>query len=129
MAGDERLRAHFDALRARDARCAPDLDAALRAARSHARPHPRWRLGAALAAATAAAAAVLWFGPAPQPRDGSADLHALGRWRTPSDALLATPGRGLLESPDWGSAGWGAGGVPSVPDGGPRSHFHGRSHG
>lgn len=133
MSDDRRLRERFDALRRSEAPRTPSFEATLGSARDRrAAPPPSrlWGAGFAVAAtATLVVGAFLLGGPE---RPGSEEpfernvysVGPVGSWRTPTDALLETPGSDLLGGPGWS--------LPEVftdPGLGPQSRIHERSHG
>jgi hypothetical protein len=99
---DRELRRHFAAQRREELEEAPPFRrvwAAARASRANGRPRRRGRLAAAAAAAlTLALLALLWRrperGPAPDPETSA----SIAQWKSPTDFLLATPGRELLST-------------------------------
>jgi hypothetical protein len=88
---DQELRERFAALRGEDAERAPDF-AELRKRRSP--PRPSWRARAAVVAALAVVVVLLFMHyrrPSPPPES------SITEWRSPTEFLLQTPGRELLE--------------------------------
>jgi hypothetical protein len=89
----------------RDAEAAPDFAATLARARARSRDHRGvtrgWRL-LAVAAALALAVGALWLArPArvePAEWPSLAEVRALDRWRPPTDTLLGSPARELIET-------------------------------
>lgn len=90
---DQDLRERFAVLRREDADLAPDF--AMLQKRRLPAPRP-WRLRAAVAAALVVMVAVmaLKFYQRPAPPPGP----SITQWKSPTDFLLQTPGRELLES-------------------------------
>ena len=97
---DRALAAAFADLRREETRQTPPFAEVVR--RGQARPsraslpvRPLW-----LAAAVALAVLLgVWLGREPRP---AAVAPSLTEWRSPTDFLLATPGRDLLAAPAWG---------------------------
>jgi hypothetical protein len=110
--GDRELHARFAALRAEDAARMPGFDQVLRrAGRRKSRRPGRLLPAAGLAAALVAVISVTLLRKSPEPLAHVADVPAaspagamspaspaLADWRAPTDFLLDTPGRALLET-------------------------------
>jgi anti-sigma factor RsiW len=93
---DRDLRERFASLRREDVLLAPDFAVVQR------RPsggQPAWSRWAAAAAAMVMVAAVLLVKFYPRP---AAPAQSLTEWKSPTDFLLETPGRGLLQTPSFG---------------------------
>ncbi|MGH9329960.1 MAG: hypothetical protein ACRD09_05915 [Vicinamibacterales bacterium] len=96
---DRNLRNRFAALRAEDERLAPDLR------RAFMRPGPprgSRRLGLALSGLAALAALAFFLGQSATdraPEQSTIAEPSISRWRSPTDFLLDTPGRQLLQAP------------------------------
>jgi anti-sigma factor RsiW len=92
---DRDLRERFAALRREDASQAPEFSAVPGRAR---RGKPAWSRWAAAAAMVIVAAVLLVkFYPRPAP-----PTQSITEWKSPTDFLLETPGRGLLQTPSFG---------------------------
>jgi len=91
---DRELRRRFAALRREEVEAAPPFRRVWAAARAGRRPRPSGRF--ALAAVALGLLALLWFrpGPAPESRTSS----SVAQWKSPTDFLLATPGREMLST-------------------------------
>ena len=104
MNDDRDLRENFDALRREDEEAAPAFDPMWdRAARRHAFRRftlaSRQALWAAAGVAFLSGATILYRAASPPPETVSADVaRAFAEWRAPTDFLLRTPGRELLET-------------------------------
>ncbi len=105
MTDDSELAQRLREAMQRDAETAPDFAVTLSRARARARGARSVRRAGALAAAAAAlalAAGALWLArPARvEPADwpSLAEVRAIDRWRPPTDALLSSPARELLET-------------------------------
>lgn len=103
MTDDRDLRENFDALRREDAGAAPAFDpiwdaaARRRSSRRFTAASGR-ALWAAASVVVIAGAAILYRGASP-PEAASEDVaRAFAEWRAPTDFLLRTPGRELLET-------------------------------
>ena len=98
-ADDADLRAAFSALRTEDAAGAPPFEAVL-AAGSRRGTHRRrpWLVPALTGAMAAAALAVAIVAVARRPEPRLAPPVSIERWTAPTDFLLETPGRELLET-------------------------------
>jgi len=122
MNDDRDLRENFDALRREDAGSSPAFDPMWdRAARRHASRRFTAASRQALWAAAGAVflAAILYRAASPPPETVSEDVaRAFAEWKAPTDFLLRTPGRELLETvPRVGVV------LPSgLSDGMPRKH-------
>ena len=88
---DVDLRQAFDALRHEDAKAAP----AFEAVRARARPPRLTPLGGLLAAASVAAAILGLVVRRPDPPPPMASME---QWTAPTDFLLETPGREILQT-------------------------------
>jgi hypothetical protein len=104
MNDDRDLRESFDALRREDEGASPAFNSMWdRAARrdasrrlTHASRQAVW---VAAGVAFLAGATILYWTPSPPPEAVSADVaRAFAEWRAPTDFLLRTPGRELLET-------------------------------
>jgi hypothetical protein len=102
---DRALAAAFAALRREEEGRTPPFAEVVR--RGRARPpragllpaHPLW-LAAAVALAVLGVWLGVWWGiPAREPRPAAA-APSLAEWRSPTEFLLATPGRDLLTAPE-----------------------------
>lgn len=93
---DRDLRGWFAAQRREEQEAAPPFRRVWAAARAQRRPRPRVRF--AIAAVALALVALLWLRPdtgrAPEPGTSP----SIAQWRSPTDFLLATPGRELLST-------------------------------
>ena len=93
---DPELRRRFAAQRREELEAAPSFGRVWAAARAKRRPRRRLRL--VVAAVALALAALLWLrpdqGPAPEPRTAL----PIAEWKSPTEFLLATPGRELLST-------------------------------
>ncbi len=104
MNDDRDLRENFDALRREDEGASPAFDPMWdRAARRHTSRRftaaSRQALWAAAGAAFLAGATILYRAASPPPETVSVDVaRAFAEWRAPTDFLLRTPGRELLET-------------------------------
>jgi len=119
MSGPERepdLAAAFRALRGADEERCPPFDGVLRQARGRSRRSaPSWRPVATVAALLVLAVFAVWTGR----RTAGPPAPSLTAWKSPTDFLLATPGRELLATPaglrrsllDFGQTG-----LPSSPE-------------
>ena len=98
-AAEQDLRARFAALRAEEEAQAPPF--ALPSP-DFAAQRSRWFAGRLVAAAVcllAMAAAVFWLQPGPhKPKRRGDPVASLAQWKSPTDFLLQTPGRELLET-------------------------------
>ena len=99
MADDEdrELRRWFAAQRREDLEAAPPFGRVWAAARAKWRPRPRVRLAVAGALALAVLT-LLWLHPDTGPAPESGTSQSIAQWRSPTDFLLATPGRELLST-------------------------------
>jgi hypothetical protein len=88
---DADLRQAFDALRREDAKAAP----AFEAVRARVRPRSLIPLGGLLAAASVAAAILGFVVRRPDPRPPVASME---QWIAPTDFLLDTPGREIVQT-------------------------------
>jgi hypothetical protein len=104
MNDDRDLRENFDALRREEEGASPAFDPIWdRAARRHASRRSsrasRQTLWAAAGAAFFVGATILYRAPSPAPESVSEDVaRAFAEWKAPTDFLLRTPGRELLET-------------------------------
>ena len=88
---DRDLRERFAALRREDASQAPEFDAVLRHARRSKTAWSRWAAAAAMV--VVAAVLLVKFYPRPAP-----PTQSITEWKSPTDFLLETPGRDLLQT-------------------------------
>ena len=98
MADDEdrELRRWFAAQRREELEAAPPFRRVWAAARARRRPRPRVRFAAA--AVALAILGLLWLRPDRGPAPESGTSPSIAQWRSPTDFLLATPGRELLST-------------------------------
>ncbi len=101
MTGDDRdLRDLFASLRAEEESSAPDLEDLLRRQPVRGRSKSAGRLIAAGALLAAAIAAVVWLLPEIEKPHGYRErpVAFITQWKSPTDFLLDTPGRDLLQT-------------------------------
>ncbi len=91
---DRDLRELFAELRRREQQAVPSFERVWAAAQARRGPRPRLRF--ALAAAAIVALLLLWLGGTPVPAPEAPP--AVARWTSPTQFLLATPGRELLST-------------------------------
>lgn len=101
---DRELAAAFSALRREEQESLPPFADVVRRGRARARrsaaPRRPRRLWAAAAATVLVALAALaaWLGPrTPGQRSPAAEASSLAEWRSPTEFLLETPGREILD--------------------------------
>ncbi len=93
---DRDLRRRFAALRRQELEAVPPFRRVWAAARARRRPRPRVRF--AVAAVALAILGLLWLRPDTRPAPESGTSPSIAQWRSPTDFLLATPGRELLST-------------------------------
>lgn len=93
---DRDLLRWFAAQRRHDLEAAPPFRRMWAAARARRRPRPRVRF--AVAAVALVILALLWLRPDTGPAPESGTSASIAQWRSPTDFLLATPGRELLST-------------------------------
>jgi hypothetical protein len=96
--GDADLRAAFGAVRSEDAAGAPSFEAVLaRSQRGTDRQLP-WLVPAVTGTVAAAAVAIAVIAAARRPEPHVPTAVSIEKWTAPTDFLLETPGRELLET-------------------------------
>ena len=93
---DRELARRFAALRRAELEAAPPFRRVWAAAQAQRRPLPRVRFVVAAVALTILG--LLWLRPDPGRAPESGISPSIAQWRSPTDFLLATPGRELLST-------------------------------